>query len=100
MEPDMLTAAVDEFIFDPEVDAGTLSEPIFDDMVVTGGGYWLVTVSEIEANRETSEGHRNFLRSKISDEWVISLRDDPGNEVESYLDDEQRQWAILRVWGG
>jgi len=33
-------------------------------------------------------------------EWVLALWYDSGNEVNSYLTDEMREWAIARATGG
>ncbi|MBW1739297.1 MAG: peptidylprolyl isomerase [Deltaproteobacteria bacterium] len=39
-------SAFDEFVFDLEVELGVISEPIFDDIIETEGGYWLIKVLE------------------------------------------------------
>ena len=81
-----------DFVLDAE--PGTLSEPIKDEGIVTKGGYWLVEVLDEDDNRQVEDSDRDFFKQKALDEWVSSLWDNPENEVESYLDDEKKAWAI------
>ena len=90
----------DEFAFNPELELETLSEPIRDETVTTGGGYWLLKVLDKEDSKQISDDDRSFLKTKALDEWVFSLWDDPGNEVNNYLTDEMRDWAIARATEG
>ncbi len=83
-----------------ELETGVISEPIRDDMEITTGGYWLLKVLDKEDNKQTSDDDRNLLKAKALDEWVFSLWYDPGNEVDSYLTDEMREWAIEKATGG
>jgi len=78
-------------------EAGTLSEPIKDEEIATKGGYWLIKVVDKDENREIEISDRDSLKSKALEEWISSLWDNPANEVENYLDDEKRAWAIERV---
>ncbi len=98
--PGDMSAAIDEFIFDPEVEAGALSQPIRDDTRVTSGGYWLLKVVEIDDNRKIGDDDRSLLKNEALNEWRSALWDDPQNKVESYLDDQQRLWAVSQVIGG
>jgi len=100
LTPGMMSPAFDEFIFHPELRLRLLGEPVRDDAVVTNGGYWLIKVVDIDYNREIEEEDRDLLKSKALTEWVSSLRDDPENKVESYLDEEKKGWAILQATGG
>jgi parvulin-like peptidyl-prolyl isomerase len=90
----MMSPAVDEFIFDPELELETLSQPIRDDTVGTEGGYWLAKVTEADDNRQIEEENRDILKAEALNKWVEALWDDPDNKVESYLDDEKKEWAI------
>jgi len=95
LTPGMMTPAVDEFAFDPEVELETISEPIRDENVLTEGGYWLVKVVDKDENRPIEDNDRDWLKAEALNEWVSSLWDDPGNEVDdSYLDEEKKAWAI------
>ncbi len=95
----MMSTSIDEFVFDPEVELGALSEPIRDDTMVTTGGYWLLKVVDIEDNRKIGDENRDLLKAKALNEWLLALWDDPENKVESYLDDQKKEWAVLRVAG-
>jgi len=95
----MASSALDEFIFNTEIELNTLSEPIRDETAWTKGGYWLLKVIDKDDNKEIEEDDRNFLKAKALDEWVSSLWDNPENEVDSYLDDEKKIWAIEKVIG-
>ncbi len=99
VEPGTVGTAVDDFVFNPDVVPGTLSEPIMDETAYTTGGYWLVQVLEVDANREIAEDTRDILKSQLANEWVISLQDNPDNKVESFLNAEKRQWAYQRAVG-
>jgi len=83
-----------------ELETGVISEPIRDDTEVTTGGYWLLKVLDEEDNKQISDDDRNLLKAKALDEWVFSLWYDPGNEVNSYLTDEMREWAIEKATEG
>jgi hypothetical protein len=74
-----------------------LSEPIRDEAVVTTGGYWLVQVLAEEDDRELSADDRDFLKNKALSDWVAALWDDPENEIESFLDADQKNWAIAQI---
>jgi parvulin-like peptidyl-prolyl isomerase len=52
MAPGDAGPAFDGFVFNPEIELGVLSEPIFDDVIVDGGGYWLLKVAEREEGTE------------------------------------------------
>ncbi|MBA7544225.1 Foldase protein PrsA [subsurface metagenome] len=83
-----------------ELETGAVSEPIRDDTQITTGGYWLLEVLDREDNKQISDDDRDLLKAKALDEWVLSLWYDPGNEVNSYLTDEMREWAIEKAIEG
>jgi parvulin-like peptidyl-prolyl isomerase len=95
-----VSTAFDEFVFDPELELGSLSQPIRDDEVSTTGGYWLVEVTEAEDNRELDEENRYVLKTDALNQWSSGLMDDPENNLVSYLDDEKKQWAVSYITGG
>jgi parvulin-like peptidyl-prolyl isomerase len=90
-------AAIEDFVFSAELDV--LSQPIYDDTASTKGGYWLIKVTEVDDNRQITDDDRNLLKMDALSKWVESLFDDPANSVKSYLDNEKKQWAALRVAG-
>ncbi len=97
---DMMSSAFSEFVFDPEVELETLSQPIRDDEVSTEGGYWLIEVVDIDDNREIEEENRDLLKGDALSKWVEALWDDPDNNIVSYLDEEKKLWAIMHAIGG
>jgi len=95
--PDMMSSAFNEFAFNSEF--GVLSQPIRDDVADTKGGYWLLKVVDIDENRQIGEEDRDLLKADALSKWVEALWDDPENKIESYLDDEKKQWAIWHAIG-
>ncbi len=94
LEEGIMSPAFDAFAFDPEVAAGTLSDPVADDTAWTTGGYWLVKVEEIDEQRQLDDDDRYLLKNQALSDWITALWEDPENEVESYLDDAAKGWAI------
>jgi parvulin-like peptidyl-prolyl isomerase len=92
--------AFDEFVFDPELEMGTLSQPIKDDTVITEGGYWLIKVADADEDRPIDEEDRESLKQDALNQWTAGLPDNPDNTVESYLDEEKKNWAITHVLEG
>ena len=92
--------AFDEFVFDPELELGTLSQPIKDNTVVTEGGYWLIKVADAASDRQITEEDRDVLKYDLLNKWAAGLPDNPDNTVESYLDEEKTGWAIMRALEG
>ena len=83
-----------------ELETGVISEPIRDDTVETTGGYWLLEVSAKEDDRQISDDDRELLKAKALDDWVLSLWHDAGDDVQSYLTDEMKGWAIEKATEG
>jgi parvulin-like peptidyl-prolyl isomerase len=97
----MISPAIDDFAFDPEVELETLSQPIRDETVTTKGGYWLVKIVAKDENRQIEDDDLDVLTFRAFDQWVSSLWDDPENEVDdSYLDLEKKTWAIEQAMKG
>lgn len=87
-------------IFDPELEVGVLSQPIRDEEISTSGGYWLVEVVEMDANRQIEDADRELMRASALGDWIEALWDDPDNDIQSYLDEEKIDWAVSQVIGG
>ena len=101
LAPGTVSPVLDEFIFDPETELETLSEPIRDETIATEGGYWLIEVVAEDEDRRIEVEDRDWLKAKALNEWVSSLWEDPENEVDdSYLDDEKKAWAIEQAMRG
>lgn len=94
------SSVFDEFVFDPELELGSLSQPIKDDTAVTEGGYWLIKVADADDDRPIDEADRDILKRDALTQWAAGLPDKPDNTVESYLDDEKMNWAIIHAWEG
>jgi len=99
LTPGIMSPAFDEFIFDSEAELETLGEPVRDETAWTEGGYWLLKVLDEEDNKEISDDNRDLLKAKALDEWLSWLWVDPENEVNSYLTDEMKGWAIDKATG-
>ena len=56
--------AIDEFVFNHEVELGVVSEPIFDDIITSDGGYWLLKVAERKEKREKADVQVMLLSSE------------------------------------
>ena len=100
VSPGLMISALDEFIFDPDVELGTVSEPIRDEGTPSKGGYWLIKVLDEDDNMEIEEDDRGLLKFKELEDWISALWDDPEYEVTSYLDDEMKRWAADRAYEG
>jgi len=97
--PGGTTTALGEAIFDAKLEPGTLSEPVRDETMITKGGYWLVKVLDKVDDRRIEGADRELLKTKLLNDWISAVLDDPENIVESYLDDEKKMWAVERVAG-
>jgi parvulin-like peptidyl-prolyl isomerase len=89
---DEINPVYKDFVINAEPE--TLSQSIKDEAVTTKGGYWLVKALEKEDNRQIEEDDRYIFKTKVLDDWISALWDDPENKVESYLDEEKKAWAI------
>jgi len=83
----------DNFAFDPNVAAGILSQVVRDDAVLTKGGYWLVKVLAEDKDKMLSQDDRENLKNRLYYEWASSLWADKDNKVESFVTEEQKNWA-------
>ena len=93
-------AAFDDFVFDPELELGTLSQPIRDDIVTTEGGYWLIKVIGFSDNLHINEADRDALKWEALNQWYQDLLTDPDYMVEDFLDQDKLQWAISHIQEG
>ena len=83
-----------------EWETGVISEPIRDDTVITTGGYWLLEVLAKEDDKQVSSDDRELLKARALDDWVLSLWYEYGDDVNSYLTGEMREWAIGKATEG
>ena len=78
-----------------ELEPGVLSEPVPDESIQTQGGYWVVKVLDKDANRQLDDEIREMLKAKAFEGWLTEQREK--SSIESYLDEEQKAWAVDRV---
>jgi len=97
LTPGVVTPAFDEVVFGAKLEPEKLSEPVRDEDMTTKGGYWLVKVVDKADDKQLEEADRKLLKTKAFKDWLAALWDDPGNIVDSYLDDKQKAWAVARV---
>ena len=100
ISPDETTHAFDEFTFNPDAEVETVSAPLLDDTAWTSGGYWLVKVTEADAQRTIEDTDRDLLKSKALNEWATGVWENHQDEIESFLDEEKKQWAIEKASKG
>jgi hypothetical protein len=100
VSPGEMNASVDAYSFDPETEPGVISEPLRDETVTTKGGYWLIEITDQDADRRLDTDYRDYLKSKAFDEWMAALVDDEGSEIVNYLDSEKKSWAIEQASRG
>jgi hypothetical protein len=98
--PGERTTAFDDYVFGEAVELETLSAPIRDDEATTTGGYWLIFITESDANRTIDDDMRTLLNTNAVNEWVEAMVADPENVLVSHLDDEKINWAIAYIIGG
>jgi parvulin-like peptidyl-prolyl isomerase len=78
----------------PQLEPGTISEPIADSSVETPGGYWLLRVLERD-NRSLDEKTKDMIKSKSFEEWLGEQK--ANSKIENLLDEEKKGWAIAQV---
>lgn len=101
ISPGKYSDVFDDFVFNPDLELGTLSKPILDENTDTKGGYWLIQVLDKDENRRISSRDRDWLKKQSIEEWISSLWDDPSNKIDdSFLDEEKKIWAIERAARG
>jgi len=100
VSPGEMNALVDAYAFDQETEPGVISEPLRDETVTTKGGYWLIEITDQDAERRITTEYRDYLKAKAFDEWMAALVDDEGNEIVNYLDAEKKSWAIEQASRG
>jgi hypothetical protein len=90
-----MSDAFNDFVFNPETELNTYSEPILDEDITTKGGYWLFKVPDIGI-REISNDDRDFLIEQSMEDWLETVYEDPENIINNYLDDEMREFAVSK----
>jgi len=99
LTPGTMGTAFDMFAFNTETQLDKVSDPILDETVETSGGYWLVKVLDEDDNKTIADDDRVLLKSKALNEWVDAMFKDPANTIKSYLDEDKKLFAIMKVIG-
>ena len=94
---DLENAVFYEFVFGEDAEIGVISQPMLDKGQVTPGGYWLVMVNGVEADREYDDEDRDTLVNQAMEDWRNNLFDSPENNVIIYLDDEMREFVTAHT---
>jgi hypothetical protein len=100
VHPSEVTAPFDDYVFGEGVPLDTLSAPIRDDTVSSNGGYWLIEVTESQADRVIDDEIRGELNNNALNEWIAAIMADPENVLVSHLDEEKTNWAVSYIIGG
>jgi parvulin-like peptidyl-prolyl isomerase len=87
------TDAAAEFIFNSNIPLTTVSPPIKDTNNTTKGGYWVIKIDAAE-NRAISEEDRDTMMGILFNDWLEELKANPDNKIESYFDDNRKEWAV------
>ena len=82
-------------VFGPDsVDIGIII-PFADDDVTTTGGYWLIDVVDVEADRPIRDEDRSFLETTIWGDWLEQLFEEAAGEIDAtYLSLDTLQWIM------
>ena len=88
--PDEVSPAFAEFVFNSEIEIGTVSEPIFDDTIATEGGYWLIEVLE---RKERANVLGILLGSEEEAQWVKGRLDAGEDFGELAKEFSQHEWS-------
>ena len=100
VSPGEMEPVVDDYAFNLALDPGVISEPLRDETAMTKGGYWLIEITDQDAERRIATEYRDYLKTKAFDEWMAALVDDEDNEIVNYLDAEKKSWAIEQAAKG
>ena len=92
-----LGEAIDKIVFPddpgqaPEVNK--ISDPIADGAQSTPGGFWLVRVGGIN-DQTIVDNHKTFLAQNMLRDWLKKVWENNQSRVQTFLTEEQKQFAI------
>jgi parvulin-like peptidyl-prolyl isomerase len=92
--PGTIRPAFESFALDPATPLNTASDVTKDTATVTTGGYWLIQVLGIDANREVATGDRDLLANTAFNDWLTALRTNPENKIDILITEKQHAWAV------
>jgi len=91
-----ISNAFDEYVFESENPSGVVSQPVKDVEQSTEGGWWLYDIKRIE-NSAISEDDADILAYQALRSWLEEIEDNPDNEVNNYLDQTKKDYAVEMV---
>ncbi|MFC1910266.1 peptidylprolyl isomerase [Chloroflexota bacterium] len=89
----MFGGEAEAFIFNEDIEVRTVSDPLKDETFDTKGGFWLINIEGIE-ERDVEGENRDILKTFLLREWVDGLKDMPGYEIENFMNEAQKKWAL------
>lgn len=92
-----LSKPVAEYAFNTTIALKKLSDPVKDTAVYTKGGYWLIKVAEISADRPLDDENRNYFKSQLLNDWVDGLWTDPNYPIKEFLTPENTSFILLEA---
>lgn len=81
-----------------KLEIDSVSKPIFDNLVITNGGYWVVKTLEKEAERELDAGAREKLFVQAFNDWLSEIKE--RSKIENLVTESIREWALSQVTRG
>jgi parvulin-like peptidyl-prolyl isomerase len=93
----VVSAAFDEYVFNPATELEKWSDPIADTTFSTTGGSWLVEVVEKEDNRPLSDEDREYLIDEAYQEWLNNLLLEYTADIDKSGLEDILTWALERV---
>jgi hypothetical protein len=92
-----ISTAFNNYVYNPDVEIGSWSEPIPDTTFFTKGGVWLVQLIDKDNDRKLSDEDRSTLIEKAYSEWSNNLWVSASADIVNALTDEEQQWAVNRA---
>ncbi len=96
--PGDVSEAFDGYVFGEDQPVNEISQPIRDVEQSSKGGYWLYQVLSIETGAISEEDADSLVFLDLED-WIKTIRENEDNEINNYLDDEKKQFAIDKITG-
>lgn len=78
--------------------ANTLSNPVPDTSRTTPGGIWLIKVTGIEASKAIEGDNRTALVNIQLNNWLQKIWDDNQDQLQVFLSDEQKVYAVSKAY--
>ena len=92
-----ISTAFNNYVYNPDVEIGSWSEPIPDTTFFTKGGVWLVQLIDKDNDRKLSDEDRSTLIEKAYNDWSNNLWVSASADIVNALTDEEQQWAVNRA---